>query len=144
MSLGCDKARQLMSLRLDDELSEIEGWHLDDHLDNCESCRRWHLGIGATTLLLREAEPERPAKRVRPPRTNRRRRTVWRGVAVAAVVAAAALGSVLGALVSQTEEPVQPQAPQIGFLPRDFTPETPPIEPEPNPPLPEVPADSPV
>ncbi len=143
MTMGCDRARQLMSLRLDDELSEIEGRHLEDHLDHCESCRRWDLGTSSTTTLLREAEPERPARRFRPPRTGRRR-TVWRGVAIAAVVAAAALGSLLGALLSQPTEPTQPQAPQIGLLPRDFTPQAPPLEPEPNPPLPEIPTDSPV
>lgn len=90
----CERARFWASLRLDNELSELEGALLDAHLARCAGCRELAGGFGASTALLRSA----PLERVTPvavdlPRSPRR---LLASIAVAAVLV---LGVVAGGLV---------------------------------------------
>jgi anti-sigma factor RsiW len=54
----CDRACFWLSLRLDDELSEIEGALLDAHLARCAGCHAVAVGFGASTMALRSATLE--------------------------------------------------------------------------------------
>lgn len=90
----CARARFWASLRIDGELSELEGALLDAHLAGCAACREVAQGFGSATIALRSA----PLARVAPvaldvPRSPRR---VLATVAVAAVLVA---GMVAGGLV---------------------------------------------
>ena len=80
----CARARFWASLRVDGELSELEGALLDAHLARCADCADFAAATTLSTGRLREARLERPAPvTVAVPRSPRR--------AVAGVVAAAAL-----------------------------------------------------
>ncbi len=90
----CERARFWASLRLDGELSELEGALLDAHLVRCAGCREIAGGFDASTAALRSA----PLERVTPvavdlPRSPRR---LLATIAVAAVLV---LGVVAGGLV---------------------------------------------
>jgi anti-sigma factor RsiW len=90
----CDRARQWMSRRVDDELSELENAFLDAHLARCAGCRRFAADVTAVAAALRGAavESPRPVVLDLPPRTVGRRGA---GIVIAAalVVAAALLGA---------------------------------------------------
>jgi anti-sigma factor RsiW len=82
-------------LRLDDELSELEGALLDAHLARCAGCQALVEGFGAATTALRSAVLERIAPvAVDLPRSPRRLR------ATVAVVAVLVLGVTAGGFVS--------------------------------------------
>jgi predicted anti-sigma-YlaC factor YlaD len=90
----CERARVWASLRLDGELSELEGALLDAHLARCAGCRAVADGFGASTTALRSA----PLERLAPvaldlPRSPRR---LLATIAVAAVLV---LGVISGGLV---------------------------------------------
>jgi predicted anti-sigma-YlaC factor YlaD len=90
----CERARFWASLRLDGELSELEGALLDAHLMRCESCRAVAEGFGASTAALRSASLERPAPvAVDVPRAPRR---LLASIAVAAMLI---IGVIAGGLV---------------------------------------------
>ena len=95
----CDRARQWASLRVDGELSELEGALLDAHLTRCEPCRgfvREAEGIaGALRAVAFERLPAPVAIDV-PQRPRVPLRVVQAAAAVALVLVAAVLGSVLG------------------------------------------------
>jgi predicted anti-sigma-YlaC factor YlaD len=55
---GCERACFWLSLRLDDELSELEGALLDAHLARCAGCQAVAVGFGASTRVLRSATLE--------------------------------------------------------------------------------------
>ncbi|MDX6476048.1 MAG: putative zinc-finger, partial [Gaiellaceae bacterium] len=57
----CARARFWASLRLDGELSELEGALLDAHLARCDECRVVAEGFGAAAIALRTAPPARLA-----------------------------------------------------------------------------------
>jgi hypothetical protein len=82
-----------VSLRVDDELSELEGALLDAHLARCAHCREFAAGADASTTAIRAASYIRHAPIVLDlPRSTRR---VAIGAGIAAVVAAAAVAGVL-------------------------------------------------
>jgi hypothetical protein len=113
----CVHARALVSCALDGEVSELAQAQLERHLAACAECRAFADSVGATAALLRSAPLEQPARRfVAPPRVVRF--PVGRRVAVAAVAAAAALGSLIGSSLRAPAPPEQP-APQLSFLSRD-------------------------
>jgi hypothetical protein len=90
----CARAQFWASLRLDGELSELEGALLDAHLVRCAACRAVARDYGVFTDDLRARPLERVAPvTVRRPRSPRR---AFAGVAIAAVVAA---GVLVGGLV---------------------------------------------
>src|SRR4051794_26035046 len=57
----CARARFWVSLRVDGELSELEGALLDAHLGRCDDCRAVADGFGAVTSLLRATQQEAAA-----------------------------------------------------------------------------------
>ena len=91
----CDRARQLASLRLDGELSELEAALLDAHLARCGSCGAFAERSAEIASVLRSAAPEPLDSPVLVPfpRRTRRVRTLQTAAAAALVLAAAALGS---------------------------------------------------
>jgi predicted anti-sigma-YlaC factor YlaD len=91
---ACDQARALVSLRLDDELSELESALLDAHLDVCAACREFELDVAVTTRELREAPLERLEQPIWLPAP--RRRAYLRGLQTAAAGAVAAVAVVAG------------------------------------------------
>lgn len=98
----CARARFWASLRIDGELSELEGALLDAHLGRCAACREVVAGFAGATEGLR-AEP----LAVPPPVavSGRTPRRLLVGVAVAAVVV---LGAIAGGLVrGQTDANVR-------------------------------------
>lgn len=55
LSLGCDEAAQLLSRRLDDELSTVERWALAVHLAICRPCKRFNRFLGHLRGVIRRA-----------------------------------------------------------------------------------------
>jgi predicted anti-sigma-YlaC factor YlaD len=68
----CERARTWLSLRLDGELSELEGALLDAHLERCNTCRATAAAIEATTSAIRSAPVELPLRPVAIPRARGR------------------------------------------------------------------------
>jgi ferric-dicitrate binding protein FerR (iron transport regulator) len=96
----CERAREWTSLRLDGELSPLEGELLDRHLEACDACRAFAADVGWATDVLRLTPQERPARRVMLPARPARRVTRRRLTAVAAA-AALALGALVGSLLER-------------------------------------------
>jgi len=90
----CDRARQWASLGLDDELSSFERALLENHLDSCASCAKFHAEIGALTSALRAA-PHEPFAGIVLGRVRRRVHMRLAPAAAAMAVAAVGLGSIL-------------------------------------------------
>jgi predicted anti-sigma-YlaC factor YlaD len=85
----CSRARFWASLRVDGELSELEGALLDAHLKRCADCAEFAASAAESTAWLRAAELERPAPiAVAAPKLRRRAAP---GFVAAAVVLASAL-----------------------------------------------------
>ena len=95
----CERAREYASLALDDELSQFEHALLRAHLEQCDGCRSYQVGLVATTDRLRSASLERLSHPIALPR---RQRVPFRGVQVglvaALVVVAVGLGTVLSSI----------------------------------------------
>ena len=90
----CARARFWASLRIDGELSELEGALLDAHLGRCAACREVVAGVTGATEGLRAAPLAVPPQVAVSGSRGPRRLLV--GVAVAAVVV---LGAIAGGLV---------------------------------------------
>jgi ferric-dicitrate binding protein FerR (iron transport regulator) len=117
----CERARQWASLRVDGELSELEVGLLERHLESCASCRAFAAGVAATTELVRATPPEKPEIAYSPPRPRVIRLPVGRRTAIAAIAAAAALGSFVGSSFQRPAPPPAPASvPQVSFLTRDL------------------------
>ena len=96
---ACDRARQLASLGLDGELSELERALLSAHLGECEGCRRFEADVSVLTAELRASPFEQVSRPIDLP--SRRRvspRLAQVGAAAAAAVAAGVIGGVIGVL----------------------------------------------
>jgi anti-sigma factor RsiW len=145
VGLRCDRARQLTSLRLDDQLSALEGRLLERHLSSCAACRNFEAQVSSTTALIRATPPASPSRRLDPrPRALPRFSLERRGTALVAA-AALALGALVGSLLERPSAPA-PTAPgpEVSLLTRDVdqlrqlpreTPATAPADPTPpNPP----------
>jgi ferric-dicitrate binding protein FerR (iron transport regulator) len=97
--LLCDRTREWVALRLDGDLSEFETALMTAHLERCASCRAFRIEVEAITAGIRSA-PFVPLPRptaVPQPRPVPARR-VQLLVAAVVVLAAAALGGLLGTL----------------------------------------------
>jgi hypothetical protein len=117
--IRCERARHWASLRVDGELSALEGQLLERHLDACEACRAFEEGMSSATGLLRTTPPELPSRRFRPPARQVRFRPMRRRTALVAA-AALALGALAGSLLPRAAER-EPRAPaQQILLARDF------------------------
>ena len=97
----CERARELTSLALDGELSELEQRLLAAHVGGCSECAMYMRSVQGSTALLRAAPAVRPEAviSIGPPRRNRFR-LVQVAAAAVAVVAAVGLGSLAGSLSS--------------------------------------------
>jgi len=104
----CDRARFWASLRIDGELSELEGALLDAHLARCAACSAVVAGFDGVTESIRGASPVRPMPvLVRPGRARRRFATP---VAAAVIVV---LGAIAGGVVRHsTANDAQSSAPR--------------------------------
>ena len=91
---ACREGRELVSLRLDDELSELEQARLDSHLRVCPDCRAFEAELVAATRTLRAA-PLEPVQRpvVLPQRRRLPLRSLQVATAAALVLVAAGLGT---------------------------------------------------
>jgi predicted anti-sigma-YlaC factor YlaD len=94
----CERARQWSSLRLDGELSELEGALLDSHLARCADCRAFAADTAWIVDALRAAPVERVDARVTvvAPRSTRRIHIAAVAATCVLVLLAAAAGSLLG------------------------------------------------
>jgi anti-sigma factor RsiW len=112
---ACDRAREWASLRIDDELSELESALLEAHLKRCPACASFAAGVEAVALQLRAASVERLEQPIVLPlrRTGSRPRAVQLGAAAALVVAAAGLGTLFGALGPQGSPGTATTAPLV-------------------------------
>jgi predicted anti-sigma-YlaC factor YlaD len=109
-SRQCERARELASLLLDGEVSELEEALLRTHRSRCADCEAFARGLTGLTGELRAAPLETPS---RPFALPRRPRTALRGVQFAAAAAAAvaivagvsSMLTVLGPTAGQTRSP---------------------------------------
>jgi hypothetical protein len=100
----CERARFWTSLRLDGELSELEGALLDAHLARCAGCRAVADGFDASTLALRSA----PLERLAPVAVASRRspRRLLATVTVAAVLVLAVIAGGIARGLGSSSSPV--------------------------------------
>jgi hypothetical protein len=96
----CSRARFWSSLRVDDELSELEGALLDAHVARCSGCREFAASLDASTAVLRGAPSAGHASVVLDLRRAPGRFVV--GAGIAALIAAAAIA---GGIVRGTSTP---------------------------------------
>jgi ferric-dicitrate binding protein FerR (iron transport regulator) len=93
----CDRARAWASLRLDNELSQLESALLDAHLRDCASCCAFAEQIEASTAAIRGAGlAALPHPVLVPVRRRSARRGLVGSVAAAAMLAATAAGAFFG------------------------------------------------
>jgi hypothetical protein len=117
----CERAREWSSLRLDGELSELEEALLDKHLELCAVCEAFDAGLRSSSELLRTAPMARPSSGFEVPAAGRRRIALSRTLAVAGVLGAAALGSVVGSTLDRPAPSSEKPAAQVSFLTRDVS-----------------------
>lgn len=92
----CARSRFWVSLRVDGELSELEGALLDAHLARCADCASFATGTELATGSLRAAPREgHPQFQLQRPAHHPRRRFLLGIVAAAIVVGGAVLGGEL-------------------------------------------------
>ena len=91
ISLMCERARRWSSLRVDDELSELESALLDAHLGGCDSCRAFAQGTETVAAALAVARLEEPAPFALSVPRHRRARRISQSAAVATFVMIAAI-----------------------------------------------------
>jgi predicted anti-sigma-YlaC factor YlaD len=104
----CERARAWTSLRVDDELSELESALLDAHVGRCASCRAFAADVEAVSRALRAARLARPAPLAVPHAPRRARRLLSVAAASAAVLAAGAVAAFTGG--GSNPEAVKPVA----------------------------------
>jgi predicted anti-sigma-YlaC factor YlaD len=92
---SCDRARSLISLRLDQRLSELESRMLEAHVARCEDCRAFEQDARRLTATIR-AQPLVP---LGGPVTVERQRALRRLARLAAAGSAAAAVVVAGTLL---------------------------------------------
>ena len=106
----CERARLWVSLRVDGELSELEGALLRAHLERCAECRTFAREVDAVAHGLRRVALERPAPRALPvPRRHSKARLLQLAAATAAIVAAGAAAALTGS-GSSTPSAIKPVA----------------------------------
>ena len=91
---ACERAAESISLRLDDELSEIEIAQLRAHLDVCAACRRLEHEMVGVTFELRLAPLAAPSRAFVTPRLRAARVRSLRPLVATAAMFLVVLGSV--------------------------------------------------
>jgi predicted anti-sigma-YlaC factor YlaD len=117
----CDRAREWSSLRLDGELSELEEALLDKHLESCAVCAAFDLGLQTTAEIVRTTPAARPRAPFEIPAPSRERIRLARVLAVAGVLVAAALGSIVGSTLDGPAPGSPKPAAQVSFLTKDLS-----------------------
>jgi hypothetical protein len=117
----CERAREWSSLRLDGELSELEEALLERHLEACALCAAFDAGLRTSTGLIRTAPLARPSRGFEVPAAKRTRLRSSRLLAVAGVLSAAALGSIVGSTLDRPAPSSDRPAAQVSFLTRDVS-----------------------
>jgi predicted anti-sigma-YlaC factor YlaD len=102
---ACERAAQAISLRLDEELSELEIAQLRVHLDACSACRLLEQEMVGVTFELRLAPPVMPERMFVTPRMRAARMRSLRPLAATAAMLVVGVGSVF----SLTRAGIQPQ-----------------------------------
>jgi predicted anti-sigma-YlaC factor YlaD len=106
MNFQCRRTRELVSLALDGELSELDAVRLDAHLVGCAACRELEHELGGLTLALRAAPLEQLSHPITLPQRMRwSLRPLQVGAAAAAVAIAAGLAGVVGTVRSHPTQP---------------------------------------
>jgi ferric-dicitrate binding protein FerR (iron transport regulator) len=96
---GCDRAREWVSLDVDDELSEVGRARLRAHLARCPACAQVAREVRALATALADAPLEEPSLQlVVPPR-----RIGMRRIALAAAVVAVVSGGLAGSLAPEPQ-----------------------------------------
>jgi hypothetical protein len=104
-SEACRRGRELASLELDDELSQLDRVRLSLHVSRCGSCRDFRRRVHATTRLLRAAPLERPSRQIMLPR---RRRLTLRSMRVSSAAAALVVAAGVAAFLPLRTHPQKP------------------------------------
>jgi predicted anti-sigma-YlaC factor YlaD len=99
---SCDRARESISLALDDELVEVDRARLAAHTGSCADCRAFEADARAVSRKLRSAALEQPAYAVILPRTRRIRIGTLQAGAAAAIIAVVAASSLFQGLGQRT------------------------------------------
>lgn len=105
-NLQCRRTRELVSLALDGELTELDEARLDAHLAECAGCRALEAELSGLTLALRAAPLEQLSRPVSlPQRVRWSLRPLQVGAAAAAVAVAAGLAGVVDTVRSHPATP---------------------------------------
>jgi anti-sigma factor RsiW len=112
----CDRARQWASLRVDDELSELEEALLERHLELCPACRSFAARLDAATGVIRATPQEKPEIAYAPLERRPIRLPLGRKTAIVGIAAAAALGSFVGSSLQRPAAPQPANVPQVSLL----------------------------
>jgi predicted anti-sigma-YlaC factor YlaD len=107
-------------MRLDGELSELEGALLARHLESCPACLAFDARLSSAARTLRLTQAESPAHPIAIPSQHRRRVPALSGrrVAVVAIAAALALGSLVGSQLHRPASGPSNHEPQFSQLTR--------------------------
>jgi predicted anti-sigma-YlaC factor YlaD len=110
----CERARAWTSLRLDGELSELEGALLTAHLRQCRSCAEYAESVEGAVEALRSQPLEEPDFSIA---VRARRRIPLRPAALARIAAAAAVVAGVTTVLSSepTHRTITTQAPTSGI-----------------------------
>lgn len=100
MKASCDRARSLLSLALDEPLSELEQRFVDAHTRGCEGCRTFGADAEAFTAVLRATSLEHLPWSSSEPMQLPRRRSSVRGLAQLVSVASVVLAAGTAALTA--------------------------------------------
>ncbi|HZR94285.1 MAG TPA: zf-HC2 domain-containing protein [Gaiellaceae bacterium] len=103
-------AREAVSARLDDELSELDAARLDAHLRDCAACRAFAAEASAFTNVVRATPLEPVSARAFVPRRRQFRGAAATAAAAAALVVAAVPSFFAGKLVAGHPESTAPTA----------------------------------
>jgi anti-sigma factor RsiW len=107
-------------MRLDGELSEVEGALLDRHLESCPACLAFDSRLRSAARTLRVTPAESPAHPIAIPSQPRRLPVpTGRRAAALAIAAALALGSLVGLQLHRPASGSPTQEPQFSQLTRD-------------------------
>ena len=91
---ACGRTRELISLQLDGELSELGRTRLAAHLARCASCRDFARAAEAATLALRTSPVDQPSRQILIPHRGRTRlRAVQAGGIAAMLLVATAVAT---------------------------------------------------
>jgi predicted anti-sigma-YlaC factor YlaD len=102
----CERAQSWVSLRLDEELSELEDALLVAHLDRCSACSAYAESVGAVVRTLRTQPPELLSH---PIAASARRTSFFRAATLTrAAAAVAAVAGVTTMLSMQSARHVDP------------------------------------